>query len=195
MIFIPPFGKEAAMTEDEVVRQIGALTRRYYADDQFSCAEALVRAFAEVFASHRFDPVAVTRLATPFNGGFSELKRTCGVLTGGLLAIGMVAGRDQPADEDAKQEAYTLAQIFHRRFMDQVQTESCAELLTQWKDQGVNKAHCKRHTAEMAEMLARTILQVGFHELELDDADEDEDKDEDNADDADDAKEKDAAEA
>ncbi|MBF0309183.1 MAG: C_GCAxxG_C_C family protein [Magnetococcales bacterium] len=156
------------MTEDEVVEKIGELTRNYYQDDQFSCAEALLRAFAEVFASHRFDPVSITRLATPLNGGFSELKSTCGVLTAGMIAIGMIAGREQPGDEDAKEETYTLAQIYHQRFMAAVGTDSCKELLSRWQDQGVSKVHCHRHTEEMARLLARTILQVGFHELELD---------------------------
>jgi C_GCAxxG_C_C family probable redox protein len=166
-------------TEAEVIRRVGELARRYYDDAQFSCAEAMLKAFVEVFAPHRFDPALVTRLATPFNGGFAELQQTCGVLTAGLMAIGAVAGRDQPADEDAKQEAYTLAQIYHRRFMDAVGTNSCHELLQRWKDQGESKIHCKCHTQEMAQLLARTVLQVGFHELELDDdaADDTDDRD------------------
>lgn len=160
------------MTEEEAVRTIGELVGKYYQEEQYSCAEAMVRAFAQVFAPHRFDYQTITRLATPLNGGFSELQSTCGVLTAGLLAIGMVAGRDEPGDEDAKQEAYTVAQIYHRRFMDAVGTESCRELLTRWKEQGSTKGHCKRHTREMAEMLARTIIQVGFHELELEEGED-----------------------
>ncbi|MBF0371131.1 MAG: C_GCAxxG_C_C family protein [Magnetococcales bacterium] len=156
------------MTEEEVISKVGELARRYYQDDQFSCAEAMMRAFAEVFVPHRYDPVAITRLATPFNGGFSELKSTCGVMTAGFMAIGMIAGRDQPGDEDAKEEAYTLSQIYHQRFMAAMETDSCQELLLRWKDQGESKVHCKRHTQVMSELLAKTILQVGFHELELD---------------------------
>ncbi|GAB0058922.1 hypothetical protein SIID45300_03282 [Candidatus Magnetaquicoccaceae bacterium FCR-1] len=151
--------------DEEIVRRIGALARQYYADGQFSCAEAIVRAFAEVFAPHRFDPTTVTRLATPFNGGFSELQLTCGMLTGGLLAIGLVAGRDQPGDEEAKEQAYTLTQIYYKRFHDELGTTSCKELLTRWKEQGTEKGLCKAHTQRMSEQLARLILQVGFHEL------------------------------
>lgn len=161
-------GKDS-MTEEEAILQVGELVSQYYDDEHYSCAEAMVKAFAQVFTPHRYHPDLIPRIATPFNGGIAELKQVCGVLTAGLMVIGMVAGRDQPGDEDAKEEAYTLAQIFHKRFMTAVATDSCQELLRRWQDQGVSKIHCKRHTREISEMLARTILQVGFHELELED--------------------------
>lgn len=158
-----------SMTEDEVIQKIGELTRQYYQDDQYSCAEAILKAFAEVFASDKFDSATIAKLATPFNGGFSELQYTCGVLTAGMMAIGLVAGREKPGDEDAKEEAYTLTQVFHNRYMAAMGTDSCKELLVRWKDQGEGKSHCKNHTVEMSKMLAGTILQMGFHELELED--------------------------
>lgn len=160
------------MTEQEIIHQVGELAERYYQDDQFSCAEAVIRAFAEVFAPGRHDLELVTRMATPFNGGFSELNSVCGAFTGGLMAIGMVAGRDQPGDEDAKEEAYTLTQIFHKRFLEAVGTDNCRQLLDRWSDQGAGKARCKAHTRAMSELLARTILQVGFHDLEVDEEQE-----------------------
>ncbi|MBF0271481.1 MAG: C_GCAxxG_C_C family protein [Magnetococcales bacterium] len=156
------------LTDDAIIQQVGERVRTYYNDGQFSCAEAMLKAFAEVFAPHRFDPALITRLATPFNGGFSELQHTCGVLTAGLMAIGLVTGRDQPGDEEAKEKAYTLTQIYYRRYMDAVGTDSCKELLQRWKEQGVDKSLCKAHTRRMSELLARTILQVGFHDLPTD---------------------------
>ena len=84
----------------------------------------------------------------------------------------MSAGRDKPADEDSKEEAYTLTQIFHRRYMDEMETDNCRVLLDRWSDQGESKCHCKAHTEKMARMLAQTILQVGFHELEPDEDEE-----------------------
>ncbi|MBF0165888.1 MAG: C_GCAxxG_C_C family protein, partial [Magnetococcales bacterium] len=155
----------ARLSDAEIVQRIGLLARQYYDDGQFSCAEAIVRAFAEVFTPHRFDPATITRLATPFNGGFSELQLTCGMLTGGMLAIGLVAGRDQPGDEEAKEQAYTLTQIYHQRFMEELGTTSCKELLTLWKEQGTSKALCKAHTQRMSAQLAELILRIGFHEL------------------------------
>ncbi|MBF0418364.1 MAG: C_GCAxxG_C_C family protein [Magnetococcales bacterium] len=151
--------------DEEIVRQVGALAHLYYEDGQFSCAEAIVRAFAEVFTPHRFDAGSVTRLATPFNGGFSELQLTCGMLTGGLLAIGMVTGRETPGDEESKEQTYTLTQIYHQRFVEELGTTSCKELLTRWKEQGTSKTLCKAHTQRMCERLAKLILQIGFHEL------------------------------
>ncbi|MBF0454535.1 MAG: C_GCAxxG_C_C family protein [Magnetococcales bacterium] len=156
------------MTEDEVIQRIGQLTRAYYQDDQYSCAEAMVKAFAEVFRPDITDSQSLVRLATPFNGGFSELQQTCGVLTAGLMAIGLVAGREKPGDEEAKEEAYTLTQVYHNRFMAAVGTDSCKALLVRWQDQGEGKCRCKDHTVEMSQMLAKTILQMGFHELTLD---------------------------
>lgn len=156
------------MTQNEIITKVGELAQSYYQDDQYSCAEAMVKAIAQVFTPELYDPRLIPRIATPFNGGFSELQSTCGVLTGGLLAIGLVAGRDQPGDEDAKEEAYTLAQIYHKRFMEAVGTDSCAALLARWQGQGSAKTLCKQHTRQMSELLAKTILQVGFHQLEVD---------------------------
>lgn len=154
------------MTEQEIVQRVVALTKQYYDDRQYSCTEAMLKAFAEVFAPHRFDTRTIQRLATPFNGGFSELNLTCGALTAGLLVIGLVAGRDHPGDEDAREEAYTLTQIFYQRYLETIGTDSCRELLDRWRDeQGVEKRRCKQHTCEVSELLAKTILQVGFHEL------------------------------
>ncbi len=164
--------KTATMTDEEIINMVGARAQAYYADGQFSCAEAMLRAFAEVFAPNRFNPEQITRLATPFNGGFSELQHTCGIITAGLLSIGLITGRDQPGDEFAKEKAYTLTQIFYRRYMDEIGTNSCKELLLRWKDQGAEKSACKQHTRRMSEMLARTILQVGFHDLEDDEEEE-----------------------
>ncbi|MEO5377680.1 MAG: C-GCAxxG-C-C family protein [Magnetococcus sp. DMHC-6] len=155
------------MTEEQLIEKVGLLARKYYQKEQFSCAEAMVRAFAEVFAPHRYDLESVTRLGTCFNGGFSELQSVCGVFTAGLIVIGMVAGRGNPGDEEAKEEAYTLCQIYRQRFMAAVGSDSCQELLLRWKDQGEEKGQCKRHTEEMTRLLAQTILQVGFHELDV----------------------------
>lgn len=163
-----PARQSAPLSDEEIVRLVGERALAYYADGQFSCAEAILKAFAELFTPHLFDPERITRLATPFNGGFSELQQTCGVLTGGMMAIGMITGRDRPGDEFAKEQAYTLTQIFYRRYLDEIGTTSCRELLTRWKDQGPDKPDCKAHTRRMAEMLARTILQVGFHDLHPD---------------------------
>lgn len=156
------------MTEEQIIQNIGNLTSQYYQDDQYSCAEAMVKAFCEVFTPDKVDSKIVARMATPFNGGFSELQQTCGVLTAGMMAIGLVAGRENPGDEDAKEEAYTLTQVYHNRYMAAMETASCKELLVRWKDQGESKIHCKNHTVKMSEMLAQTILQMGFHQLQLD---------------------------
>ncbi|MBF0341504.1 MAG: C_GCAxxG_C_C family protein [Magnetococcales bacterium] len=165
--FTPPTASRN-WDDAEIIRQVGERARNYYNDGQYSCAEAMLKAFAEVFAPHRFDSATITRLATPFNGGFSELQHTCGVLTAGLLSIGLVAGREQPGDDEAKEEAYTLTQIFYRRYLDAIGTTSCRELLQRWQDQGPDKSRCKEHTRLMSEMLARTILQAGFHDLPAD---------------------------
>ncbi|MBF0438536.1 MAG: C_GCAxxG_C_C family protein [Magnetococcales bacterium] len=160
--------QDPILTEAEIIHQVGKRAQEYYMDGQYSCAEAMLKAFAEVFSPHLFDSNTITRLATPFNGGFSELQQVCGVLTSGIMSIGMIAGRDQPGDEEAKEIAYTLTQIFYKRYMSEIGTTSCKELLTRWKDQGQEKTHCRAHTRRMSELLAGIILQTGFHDLPID---------------------------
>jgi C_GCAxxG_C_C family probable redox protein len=78
----------------------------------YNCAQATFLPFA-----HRYglDKDVAAKIALPFGGGMSHTGQICGVISGGLLAIGLVAGTS--ADDTQQENAcYELAKIFMTRF-------------------------------------------------------------------------------
>ena len=78
-----------------------------------NCAEAMILVMAERFG---FDP-ALSRIGTPFGGGISSNGDLCGFLTGGLMVIGIMFGRTEPGDQEAKKRSYAIGNEYYRWFM------------------------------------------------------------------------------
>ena len=63
----------------------------------YHCAEAVVAAFLETIGED--DPNAIAH-ATAFGGGFGKtFAEACGVLSGGMIAIGHMCGRRQRGED------------------------------------------------------------------------------------------------
>ncbi|MDD1730008.1 MAG: C-GCAxxG-C-C family protein, partial [Methanospirillum sp.] len=76
--------------------QIREKAEEYYRSGQFYCSEAIVKAINDSFGLNY--PDSVIRLASGFPIGIGGAGCSCGAVTGGVMAIGMVFGRDQPKD-------------------------------------------------------------------------------------------------
>ena len=90
----------------------------------FHCAEAVAWA---VLKSTGQDPSLAAAHATPFGGGFGRcFDEACGSLSGGLIAIGHIYGRRQPAgDWDLPA---SLGAELRQRFIETWGTTHCATL-------------------------------------------------------------------
>jgi len=82
-------------------------------DKKANCAETIILVAAERFG---FDP-ALSRVGTPFGGGISANGDLCGFLTGGLAVIGIMFGRTEPGDPEAKKRCYAIGNEYYRWFM------------------------------------------------------------------------------
>jgi C_GCAxxG_C_C family probable redox protein len=76
--------------------EIRKTAEEYYRSGQFYCSEAIVKAINDGFGAGY--PDSVVRLASGFPIGIGGAGCSCGAVTGGVLAIGMIFGRDRPAD-------------------------------------------------------------------------------------------------
>lgn len=65
----------------------------------FSCSQAVLAAFADLGDLPREQAL---RLGEGLAGGLCGLGRTCGAVTGGILALGLVHGRTRPDDAAAR---------------------------------------------------------------------------------------------
>src|SRR5512145_1594813 len=79
----------------------------------YSCSQSVLTAFADRID---LDRDTALRVAAAFGGGMSRAGKTCGAVTGGLMALGLYAGSTDPEDKAAKERTYALGQTFMARF-------------------------------------------------------------------------------
>ena len=92
----------------------------------FNCTQSVLAVYA---AEHGLDPGLARRLACPFGAGFAHGGGMCGVVSGGLLVIGLVHGQGEADDQAAKARANAVAQEFVEVFRDRAGDVSCRVLL------------------------------------------------------------------
>jgi C_GCAxxG_C_C family probable redox protein len=89
------------------------------------CAESVLKALAE---AHGVTSPLIPRIATPLCAGMGRAGGPCGALTGALLAIGVLRGRDEP-DREAWLAAQSLALELTQRFTQRFGAMTCPDLL------------------------------------------------------------------
>lgn len=70
----------------------------------------------------------VPKIAAGFGGGIGRCGSLCGVVTGGVMAIGVKFGTNKPSAEKRK-EVYKLAQEFYRQFEKENGSVLCRQLI------------------------------------------------------------------
>lgn len=99
-------------------------------------------------------PPLCVRMAGPLCGGIgSSHEELCGALTGGVLVIGALHGRVDPAQNDDM--AKSLAVTYRNRFRDEFGTTCCGPILD-WVKSPAGPGTC----AVIAERAAQILLDV-----------------------------------
>jgi C_GCAxxG_C_C family probable redox protein len=88
-----------------------------------NCAQSVLAAFAP---SLGFPEEQALKLASLFGAGMARRGRTCGAVTGGLMALGLKFGNLDPEGKDA---AYAVAREFMSQFEQRHGTLTCRELV------------------------------------------------------------------
>lgn len=107
------------MTDETLAQRAEYLASSYY-EAGFHCGEAVVKAVNEV-VGHPL-PAEVYRMASGFCEGISGSRCTCGALAGGVMALGILGGRDA-ADEPWQPVWDATTQLRRNFFEDQGTTE------------------------------------------------------------------------
>lgn len=95
-----------------------------YFDTGFGCAEAVLKAVAE-YKGVKSD--LIPRIATGFCGGMARTGGMCGAVTGGVLALNLLYGRDDSTED--KEANYRAIQKFMDIFRERFNEVSCPGLL------------------------------------------------------------------
>ena len=93
----------------------------------YNCAESVLLAVSQqALLKARSSESFIPRIATGFGGGIARNGSTCGALAGGILAIGLVLGRDNP--EMSRDLCYAAADRFYTEFIENFGTSRCRDL-------------------------------------------------------------------
>lgn len=92
-------------------------------DSGFGCAEAVLMAVAE---HKNIQSDLIPRIATGLCGGVSKTNGMCGAVSGGVLALSMIYGRDKV--EDPRDLLNEKTQAFIKAFKTQFGTIGCTAL-------------------------------------------------------------------
>jgi C_GCAxxG_C_C family probable redox protein len=93
-------------------------------DSGLFCAESILQAVAE---HYQIRSELIPKIATGFCSGLSRTKGTCGAVSGGILAINLLSGRNTP--ERSFEKNYVHVQNFLKKFKEKYKTITCPELI------------------------------------------------------------------
>lgn len=90
----------------------------------YYCAESILIAFAE---QHVTESRIIPGIATGFCSGMARTCGLCGAVTGGMMAIGLLTGRNAP--DIPIEDTYERIQKFLDRFKEKYSTLDCCQLI------------------------------------------------------------------
>lgn len=145
------------MRFDVDLERIRKIAEDYYRNGDFYCSEAVVKTIIDEFQIDVSEDVI--KMASGFPVGMGGMGCTCGALTGGVMAIGLVCGRSQGKDpkvNKAMELSAKLYQIFCERHK-----VSCCKVLTRGMEKGSpeHMEQCIAFTGEMAYEAAKIIAE------------------------------------
>lgn len=145
------------MRFDVDLEKIRKIAEDYYRNGDFYCSEAVVKTIIDEFQIDISEDVI--KMASGFPVGMGGMGCTCGALTGGVMAIGLVYGRSQGKDpkvNKAMELSAKLYQIFCERHK-----VSCCKVLTRGMEKGSpeHMEQCIAFTGEMAYEAAKIIAE------------------------------------
>jgi C_GCAxxG_C_C family probable redox protein len=94
-------------------------------EEGYNCAQSVLMAMCEHW---RIRSNMVPKVATAFGSGIGRCGSVCGALVGGVMAIGVKFGTDEPS-ADKRQRSYALARTLYERFEDVHGSVLCRELI------------------------------------------------------------------
>ena len=86
------------MNQQQVIQRARELFQ-----SEYNCAESVLMALAE---GQGIESEWIPRLATGFGGGIARTGQMCGALSGAIIGMGLVLGRDEP---DVKPDEFYAA--------------------------------------------------------------------------------------
>ncbi len=130
-----------------------SLSLRYFRNGSY-CSEAVLRAFNEVYRLGLEE--SSYKIATGFGSGLGESGCACGAVTGGVMALGLIAGRNKPYESERM--VYLAVNELHKRFKEQSKAICCRVLTKNVKwNSAEHKITCENYVIEAARITDEII--------------------------------------
>ncbi|MBM6838794.1 C-GCAxxG-C-C family protein, partial [Clostridium saudiense] len=128
----------------------------YYRNGDFFCSEAIVKTIKDEFELPVSDEIVAAASGFPIGIGGSGC--TCGAVSGGVMALGLVFGRQEAKDPKVR-KTMELTKELHEKFRKNHKS-LCCRILTKGLDMGSgeHKEQCISFTGEVAEEVAKIIV-------------------------------------
>ena len=128
----------------------------------YRCAESVLMAVAE---SRNIQSDLIPRIATGFCGGVSHTNGTCGAVSGAIMAINLVKGRNDATE--STEENYKAIQKFIEGFQKQFHSIQCGELTgCDLRTEEGGKAFIAGNKIEMCLDFTEEATRLALHILE-----------------------------
>jgi len=121
----------------------------------WNCAEAVFLAICRQIG----EDDRSAHLLTALGGGIGDSGRTCGALTGAVVALGLRYGRRQP-DTAAKHVAYAKAHRLYKAFHERFHSIECRELINRGPNETTEYEPCAAIVRYAAELVAASLAEA-----------------------------------
>ncbi len=145
-----PFGESRADRAEE-------LASEFYAQG-YHCGESVVRAINEIAGEPL--PAEVMRMASGFCEGLGGSRCVCGALAGGVMATGILSGRE--AATDRWEPSYDAAAELRSRWVDDQDAETCDEVVS--RIGGMRLPQRWAHCTLLVGRTARWVVEIAERE-------------------------------
>lgn len=145
--------------------RVAEKARKLFGAKGLYCAESVLAALADEAG---ITSPLIPRMATGFCSGVARTGGMCGAVTGGILALNILYGRDNA--QMTYETAYQNVQLFLKAFEDEFTSTNCFELTdcdlgkaedrTAFVEKGMMEK-CRHFTGRAASLVAEIINRTG----------------------------------
>lgn len=145
------------MTKEELIKNVRETAEGYFERGEFFCSEAVVKTINDLL-DNPYDE-SVTKLASGFPVGIGKSGCLCGAVSGGVMALGMVYGREH--GDSMNPSMFPVSKDLHDHIKKIYKSTCCRVMTKDFKDFGSpeRKAHCIKITGEVAAYIAEKLLE------------------------------------
>lgn len=131
--------------------------------DDYNCAQSVLTAFLD----HKgLGFKQAVHLAAGLGGGVGLQGKTCGAVTGGVLAIGVLNGQEISNLGESKNETYRVVMRFLKRFKKEFSSQMCNDLVgidmadPQQLQAALDKGHFKKICPKFVEGAVKILVDM-----------------------------------